>query len=691
MVISFTMVIESGFFGANLGMGANFPTQEESEVAAQRLAKLGCNLVRLCIMDAEYAPDGIWEDIDDDSKRTLHPGQLEKLDYLIDQLKQHGIFVDLMLHVSRTLTEADEIVDDDYMPQFNKGVDIFDSKMRDRHKEYATDLLTHRNQYTNRTYYNDPVIAMVEVTNEDSLLVVWAQTLYVPEVQTYRGRIDLLGSYYQEELDTLWEAWWAEHVGGGDPEPRPTRNDIAFERCEEKLAHRYIDFLLSLEEDYHQDMVNYLRTVGGPGGGVQVPISGTQSGSLDATFLSSTFHDQHACFGCWDGDKRFFLDSITKYPFYYNEETWMDHRPIPHISGGKVTGKPYVATELSSPWPNPHAAEPILLAALYGAFQDWDGLMVFAYRGDDDWDREYVAMKYDFDRHMTKLVAITVAALLFRRNDVSKGVGPLMVVTTRQDVKDEAYSNQQMRFSEVTHALGTWEDGFDPPEGYLPGYATLMRRIEIDKGEQHVHSQPPEAPEDHIYKAMIDVEEEEHELEWHYDEENIDDSYVKTDTDNVHVLAGAIDTGHIEIHHFYRGVLDGGSIEVDPPDADSALIAMILVEATPESSTYLIIATGKMENTEFQETEVQPPTEPRMYYIAEPVQENWGNEPVLVEGVGARITLPVSAIRVDCYTLNPDGSEHTGFDPEPSGDQCIVHLSPDNQTLWYKVVINEVG
>ena len=117
------------FFGANLGMGANFPEHDESEAAARRLAKLGCNLVRLHHMDMRYEREGIWLNTGDGSKRTLDPDQLERLDYLIDQLKQHGIFVNLNLHVSRTLTEADGIEKDDHMTQFNKGVDIFDSKM----------------------------------------------------------------------------------------------------------------------------------------------------------------------------------------------------------------------------------------------------------------------------------------------------------------------------------------------------------------------------------------------------------------------------------------------------------------------------------------------------------------------------------------------------------------------------------
>jgi hypothetical protein len=412
-------------------------------------------------------------------------------------------------------------------------------------------------------------------------------------------------------------------------------------------------------------MVDHLRNIAGPGVGVRVPISGTQSGALDATYPSSTFHDQHACYACWNADDQFFLDSITKYPF----KRW--HRPMPYITGGKVTGRPYVATELSSPWPNYHAAEPILLAALYGAYQDWDGLMVFAYRGDEIWDRSYVAMKYDFDRHMTKMVAITVASLLFRRNDINVGSELLRLVTTEQDVLEHAYRNNDMAFSLVTHWLG-----------HRSPYSTLMRRIEIDKGPEQIIPVEPGEPEDHIYKAMIG--ENEHELEWHFDEDNRDDSYFKADTENVHVLAGAIDTEHVEIHLFERGVLAGGSISVDPPLEDSALIAMILVETTPESSTYLIIATGKMQN--FGQILEETYEGSGIWFVV-----NEGGDHVEVEGIGAQIIFPIPVGYVRYYSLNPDGSDNVELEPESYGEHCIVHLSPNNNTLWYKVVIREEG
>ena len=57
---------------------------------------------------------------------------------------------------------------------------------------------------------------------------------------------------------------------------------------------------------------------------------------------------------------------------------------------------------------------------------------------------------------MTKSVAITVAALLFRRNDVrTSALAALQVITTRDDVKNEAIGEPplHMDFNLVTNAL----------------------------------------------------------------------------------------------------------------------------------------------------------------------------------------------------------------------------------------------
>ena len=85
-----------------MAFGANFPTHEDAEKVAGRMAKFGINCVRFHHMDMQTAPTGIFAA----DGRTLDPDRLDRLDYFIAQLKAHGIYADLNLHVSRTYPDA---------------------------------------------------------------------------------------------------------------------------------------------------------------------------------------------------------------------------------------------------------------------------------------------------------------------------------------------------------------------------------------------------------------------------------------------------------------------------------------------------------------------------------------------------------------------------------------------------------
>jgi hypothetical protein len=153
----------------------------------------------------------------------------------------------------------------------------------------------------------------------------------------------------------------------------------------------------------------------------------------------------------------------------------------------------------------------------------------------------------------------------------------------------------------------------------------------------------------------------------------------------VQVLAGAIGSQQFS---FGKGVFAGGGTIDVYTISSSALIAVIRRDTTAGVTTYLIIATGEMENfgQEISEAPVPPaPPPPPTYYIIP--GGGWGEDHVEVEGIGAYIILPVSAGNVTLHSLNPDGSENTELDVDELENYCGLRLSADNETLWYKVVI----
>ena len=183
------------FLGVNLCNSGAFPEHADAEKLAARLAKLGVNCVRLHHMDGVYAPNGIWNPAFKDHQH-MDAVQLDKLDYLIYMLKQHGIYADINLHVSRQFNTDDGFQDTDKLPKYDKGLDNFERRMIELQKEYARQLLTHVNPYTKTRYVDEPAVALIEINNENSLLD-----------DCIDGSVGLLPKYYLSQLRSEWGEW----------------------------------------------------------------------------------------------------------------------------------------------------------------------------------------------------------------------------------------------------------------------------------------------------------------------------------------------------------------------------------------------------------------------------------------------------------------------------------------------------
>lgn len=187
------------FWATNFCFEGCFPTHEQAERLAQRLARLGVNCVRMHHMDS-YS---IWGK--SPNKLTIDPNKLDRLDYLVDQLRKHGIHTNLNLHVSRWFDQAEGFSGRAQRPDYDKGLDNFEPRMIELQKKYARDLLTHVNPYTGNPYTREPAVAFVEINNENALHATWGE-----------GRIDTLPEPYAGTFKTLWNAWLKKKYGDTD-------------------------------------------------------------------------------------------------------------------------------------------------------------------------------------------------------------------------------------------------------------------------------------------------------------------------------------------------------------------------------------------------------------------------------------------------------------------------------------------
>lgn len=214
------------FFGTNLTFDACFPEKDMAEKLAAQLAGLGVNIVRLHHMDNSQ----IWgknatnfEDFDED--------KLDKMDYLVFCLKKKGIYIDLNLHVSWQYTNDKNsplysLIRNEAPFSYGKGLDTFLPDLITKQKEYAKKILSHYNQYTGLAYKDDPVMAMVEINNENSFY----------RNMLFQGGIDILPAVYHGVLNEKFQKFlFAKYPSFADlksawkineDEPKPVEMNI---------------------------------------------------------------------------------------------------------------------------------------------------------------------------------------------------------------------------------------------------------------------------------------------------------------------------------------------------------------------------------------------------------------------------------------------------------------------------------
>jgi len=190
-------------WGVNLSFGANFPKHQDTKHIAARMAAAGVNAVRCHHMDTARWPRGIWNATDG---KTISAEALDRLDYFIDQLARRGICVNINLHVGREHSEYLDLPETNR--QYDKISNIFTPALIDAQKEYARNLLTHVNRYRNVRYADDPAVAIVEITNENSFFM-WAS----------ENTLRTLPPYYANILQGKFNAW-LKHRYGSDKKLR---------------------------------------------------------------------------------------------------------------------------------------------------------------------------------------------------------------------------------------------------------------------------------------------------------------------------------------------------------------------------------------------------------------------------------------------------------------------------------------
>ena len=185
-------------FGVNFTLSANLPTSSDAARIARRLRKLGINLVRLHALEAEpfNSPTGI-RLITAGPYPSLNAESVALLRTFLDALSVEGIYVDLNLHVGYEFRPAIDgvpsITPGATFPRQSKPLHIFQPRMIELQAQYARDVIAALR------LGDDPVLAMIEINNESSLVNSWKRD----------NLDDALFPEYEAELRRQWNVWLA--------------------------------------------------------------------------------------------------------------------------------------------------------------------------------------------------------------------------------------------------------------------------------------------------------------------------------------------------------------------------------------------------------------------------------------------------------------------------------------------------
>lgn len=419
------------FFGVNLALSANFPSSDAAERLAQRLETLGVNLVRLHAIDqparqGDRYPVGILADA---QHPDLDPQAAQALKTLIVTLSRHGIYVDLNLHANHTFPKLQA---DDEIPPQSKPLQIFDEDMIRWQERYLANLA----QALDAAQM--PGIAMIEISNESTLIDTWQEDRLPTLV---KGR-------FRDQLERRWEAYRDTHGLGDEPLPMLRSGQSP------AIARAAAEFFVALDRDYITRMVAAVRT----NVGERMPVSGTQvihSGrwkhggfaNLDvnasASFLDAHFYVDHYWFPQrqWDWTNWRISNSWLGDAF---EDTLLN------VAYARQQGKPFVISEFNQPWPNEQGSDLLPVVTQFALGQDWDGLILYTYAYDQDLDQA-TPSSFSLKGDWTKLLQFSQCARYFLEGHAGLAL-PETVVSMRFDDRiDAALANVSGKLSAYLH------------------------------------------------------------------------------------------------------------------------------------------------------------------------------------------------------------------------------------------------
>ncbi len=453
---------EARFWGGNLAAYALFVDKETIRAQANRIARLGYNLMRIHHHDStRWVARTVIDKRQPDSQH-LDDEVMDRLDYWIKCLKDEGVYIWLDLHVGRVFTEADGIGEGfAEMAQHGgeaKGYCYFNDRVEALMRDFNQKYLTHVNRYTGLAYKDDPAIMGLLLTNENDLTCHFGNLMLGDKGNPYHHKLfqAAVAAFAQAKglpPEQTWRTW----------EPGPA-----------KL------FLADREYQWNRRMLAHLEKLG-----VRACVSTTQMwGDMILCGLppltAGSIIDVHS-YGQ--------AEALSANPRY-------DDNYVTYMAVGQVWGKPVSITEWNVPYPARDRFTAPLYVASIAALQGWDAPMIYNYSQESFQPSRPSTWSTYSDLALTGLMP--AAAMLFRQSHVQPARNTYCLMLDRDRLCYQASHPRNLAAlrtlveqSKVVLGLPDvpeldWDAASDPPPGVRR--ITALDRDFIPAGQDFVRS-----------------------------------------------------------------------------------------------------------------------------------------------------------------------------------------------------------
>jgi len=305
-------------------------------------------------------------------------------------------------------------------------------------------------------------------------------------------------------------------------------------------------------------------------------------------------------------------------------------------------GKPYVVTEYNHPAPNSFRAETLPILSAYAALQDWDGVFLFDYCSSKSlWASGRIGGFFSIGNDPSKMATLPAAAAMFLRGDVAAG-------------RDRSVRALTAGLSQESVASHGKYNAWGAPEGTDPLDA-VRHRTGWTQGTPKAdsHSAAPATP---VVPARSDTGE----LAWA--------QTVTVNTPRTKAAIGPIPAEGLAL----------GGIKVTG-DGRPAVVALTIISGKGflGPCRILLTAAADSRNTGMKWKDDSHTS----------VGSDWGTAPAIVDGVTARVSLPVPAARVKAWALDERGNRTHELKVTGGSGTAVVSIGPEYKTLWYEIAV----